>query len=148
MRRSSFRFAVLAGLLVVAGAWWALRTEARLDRSDVARADGWRYNTLVPSDHGALSDCVVCHRVDRYGPERSAPSLWGIVGAPMHRSAWFGYSQALAAREGVWDAQTIDAYLADPVGYLPGTKKTLPAIRDPEQRQRIIAALEKLSNHD
>lgn len=75
----------------------------------------------------------------------SAPSLWGIVGAPKARSHWFGYSHALAGQDGNWSADEIDAYLADPVGYLPGTTKTLTRVRDPDERKRIIAALQSLS---
>lgn len=145
MRNSPYLLALGASVVIVAGIAWALGSEAGPDRGYVRSADGLRFSTLAPSEHGALEQCVVCHRIDADGPERSAPSLWGIVGAPKARARWFGYSIALAGQDGVWTADEIDAYLADPVGYLPGTAKTLSRIRDPDERQRVVEALQSLS---
>lgn len=145
MRNSPYLLALGAALVIVWAVVWAVGSEAMPDRGNVVGIDGVRYNTLAPSEHDALAQCVVCHRIDAKGPERSAPSLWGIVGAPKARSHWFGYSHALAGQDGNWSADEIDAYLADPVGYLPGTTKTLTRVRDPDERKRIIAALQSLS---
>lgn len=133
-----------AAALILAVIAWALATESGDHHGNVGTVDGLRYSTLIPSEQGPLAPCAVCHRIDAVGPESSAPALWGIDGADKASSSWFGYSPALAGSAGSWSAAEIDAYLADPVGYLPGTSKTLSQVRDADERRRIIDALQKL----
>jgi cytochrome c2 len=94
----------------------------------------------------AAGDCVVCHALDRSGAQRSAPGLWGIVGAPKARADWFAYSKGLRAKGGTWTAADLDQFLANPRGFVPGTAKTIAGITDPQKRQAIVAALTAL--HD
>lgn len=90
------------------------------------------------------NDCVVCHNVSKDGPMRSAPSLWGIVGAPKARAQWFAYSLALQKKGGVWSEDELDKYLAKPGGFIPGTTKVLPPIEDAARRKELIAYLKTL----
>ena len=84
---------------------------------------------------------MVCHSVVRGGTLRSAPPLWGIVGADKARFEWYGYSKALAEAGGTWTEAELDAYLTDPDAFLPGTSKTLIGIPDAQQRAQVIAYL-------
>ena len=93
----------------------------------------------------ALQECVVCHAVDPADASRAAPDLHGVVGAEKAASPWFNYSKALRAAGGVWTEDEIDKYLTHPVSYLPGTKKTIVGIADPEKRREIIDALKATS---
>lgn len=145
MAHSSKMVLLAGGVAVLVGAVWVSYLTPTPQDGHLRTADGLRYNTLAPSGQGALAACAVCHRISANGAESSAPSLWGIVGAKKAASSWFGYSPALAAAQGNWTATEIDHYLADPVGYLPGTSKTLSQVRDAGERQRIIEALQKLS---
>jgi cytochrome c2 len=142
---SSQWMALGASVVILVGVAWASNSGSIPASASVRTTDGVRYNTEFPSDQGALAPCAVCHRTDADGPERSAPSLWGIVGAKTARSPWFGYSPALSAKHGTWSVAAIDAYIADPVAYLPGTTKTLSQVRDADQRRRIIDALQQRS---
>jgi len=101
---------------------------------------GDRYAAEPVGRGGPADACVVCHSVEKNGPFRSAPPLWGVVGAKKARFAWFGYSLALEQAGGTWTEAELDAYLADPDGFLPGTKKTLTGIPAP-QRAAVIAYL-------
>ena len=134
-----------AAAVILASIAWALGTESIGAPESVAHTDGQRYNALFPSEQDALATCSVCHRVSADGPESSGPPLWAIVDANKGRSGWFGYSPALAAASGTWTAAAIDAYIADPVAYLPGTSKTLSQVRDADERKRVIDALQKLT---
>lgn len=145
MPKSTQWTALGAAAVILASFAWALSTESAPAHATIGSADGLRYNTLVPSEQGALAQCAVCHRISAEGPESSGPPLWGIVGADKASSHWFGYSPALAAAPGTWSPSEIDAYLADPVAYLPGTIKTLSQVRDADERRRITDALQKLS---
>ncbi len=93
----------------------------------------------------ALQECVVCHAVDPADASRAAPDLYGVVGAEKAASPWFNYSKALRAAGGVWSEDEIDKYLTRPVGFLPGTKKTIVGIADPQKRREIIDALKATS---
>lgn len=92
----------------------------------------------------AATACVVCHSLEKNGPYRSAPNLWGIVGAPKARAGWFGYSIALKKKGGEWSEQALDQYFAGPSAFVPGTKKTMNPIRDPAQRAELIDYLKTL----
>jgi len=145
MRARSFSIVVAVGLLL--GIVWALGTEHIEARgSGIVRADGQRYSTIIPTDYGELSACAVCHQLGPNEPPRSAPSLYAIVDGRRARSPWFGYSEALRNSGGEWTREALDAYLADPVGYLPGTSKTISPIRDADRRQRIVDALAQLGH--
>jgi cytochrome c len=106
-----------------------------------AGQQGYRY-AAAPAGRGGPADaCVVCHSVEANGPFRSAPPLWGIVGADKARFKWFGYSLALERAGGTWTPAELDAYLTDPDAFLPGTAKTLSGIPDKQQRAELIAYL-------
>lgn len=102
---------------------------------------GFRYAAEPVGRGGPADACVVCHSVEENGPLRSAPPLWGIVGADIARFEWYGYSQALAQADGIWTEAALDEYLADPDAFLPGTAKTLSGIPDERERADVIAYL-------
>jgi cytochrome c len=43
-----------------------------------------------------------------------------------------------------WTPETLDAYLANPSGVVPGTKMIFPGIKDRTERVNLIAYLETL----
>jgi cytochrome c len=105
---------------------------------------GYRYASEPVGRGGPADGCVVCHSLEKNGPLRSAPPLWGIVGADKARFEWYGYSQALAQADGTWTEAALNAYLTDPDAFLPGTAKTLIGLPDEEQRAGVIAYLASL----
>lgn len=144
MRIQGYPYAAATVAILGVTLVWALRTEELSAVTHLAEADGYRFATAVPSSHDALAPCVACHRVEATGPERSAPPLVGIVGAPIAATSWFGYSPALARKQGVWNRDALDTYLANPTKAVPGTFKTLSPITDETRRTEILEALERL----
>lgn len=140
---------VVGGLLILACAGAAIAWQQPAPtQSDLAfRPSGgvtYAYAAAPVGRGGAANDCVVCHSLVQNGPDRSAPNLFGVVGAPKARSPWFAYSQPLRKKGGTWSAEDLDKFLANPSGYIPGTSKTLPPITDPAKRKDIIAFLATL----
>ena len=43
----------------------------------------------------------------------------------------------------VWDAETIDAYIADPKGYIPKNKMAFKGVRKEKDRDNLIAYLKE-----
>jgi cytochrome c2 len=110
----------------------------------LALADGindepWGYDTVA-------GRCVVCHSLEKGGPFRVAPNLWGIVGAEKARDrSWYAYSPALIEKGGTWTDGELNAFLADPDTFLPGTRKSIKVVND-QEREQIIEFLNQL--HD
>jgi cytochrome c2 len=88
--------------------------------------------------------CYACHSVDpaETGPE--GPTLHGVVGRPAGAVDGFAYSDALRARaaEGlVWDEPALDAFLADPQGFLPDNAMGFFGLRDEDARADLVTYL-------
>lgn len=83
--------------------------------------------------------CASCHSVEP-GQNRAGPSLAGVVGRKAGSVEGARYSQALRDSGITWDAQSLDGFLADPRGTVPGTSMTL-RLADAAQRAAIIAYL-------
>jgi len=89
--------------------------------------------------------CRFCHTFDRTGAHGVGPNLHRVFGRRAASAAGFYYSPAFVeAGQGglMWDAERIDALLADPEGFLGGRHRMrYPPIKDPERRAKVIAAL-------
>ena len=93
----------------------------------------------------AFQRCYSCHSVD---PNEKAklqgPSLCRIMGRPAAAISDFEYSDAMRAKAAaglIWDATTLDRYVADPENFVPGTRMSAPPLRDDQERADLIAYL-------
>jgi cytochrome c len=90
-----------------------------------------------------FNKCAICHATEA-GVNRIGPSLFGVVGRPSASLPGFSYSPAMAAANKVWDEKELDTYLTDPKAEVPGTKMLFIGIKDPTDRQNLIAYLATL----
>lgn len=88
--------------------------------------------------------CSGCHSVQP-DVHLAGPSLAGVLGREAGASPNFNYSTALEEANTVWDEDTLDAFLAAPAEYLPGTTKVV-AVPDEQQRKDIITYLQTLTD--
>lgn len=95
--------------------------------------------------------CYACHSVDPNEKTKlQGPSLFAITGRPAAAIADFEYSDAMkekAANGLVWDAATLDLYIADPDSVVPGTRMSVPPLRDQQERADLIAYLARSGVH-
>jgi cytochrome c len=89
------------------------------------------------------SQCGACHSPVK-GRNVVGPSLFGVVGRHSGIIPNFHYSGANKASGLVWDTATLDRYLADPSGVVPGTFMTYPGLEDARKRSDVIAYLSTL----
>jgi cytochrome c len=88
--------------------------------------------------------CKVCHVADEE-KNRLGPHFIGLFGRKAGSVEGFKYSEAMASSDIVWDAQTLDAYLADPKGYVPKNKMAFVGLKDEQDRADIVAYLEQVT---
>jgi cytochrome c len=103
-----------------------------------ALASEYRYPERPWGLDGPAGRCVVCHSLEKGGPFRVAPNLWGIVGAEKARYRdSFNYSQALRDKGGTWTEEELDEFLADAGHFARGSIKSI-RVADADQRREII----------
>ena len=82
---------------------------------------------------------MACHAIDA---NRTGPQHCGLFGRRAGTAPGFdGYSQALRASGIVWDAKTLDVFLKDPLGTVPGTAMFYAGVKDDAERADLIAFL-------
>ena len=97
-------------------------------------------------DATAFMTCLVCHTAAAAADHLSGPNLWGILGRPAGRAVGYTYSKAISDSGIVWDAESLRSYLADPGGFLPGTRMVMAPIRDDTERDAIVCYLATLKD--
>jgi len=97
----------------------------------------------VEAGKTAFKKCALCHTTEA-GKNKIGQSLFGVVGRQSGGLENFNYSEGMKKFEHTWDEQTLDIYLADPRGTVPGTKMIFPGIKDKAERDDVIAYLETL----
>src|ERR1700730_6696263 len=98
----------------------------------------------VEAGKTAFKKCALCHTTEAGKGNKIGPTLFGIVGRQSASLESFNYSEGMKKFEHTWDEQTLDLYLADPRGTVPGTKMIFPGIKDKAERDDVIAYLETL----
>lgn len=92
----------------------------------------------------AFAMCTGCHVADAGEPSQAGPNLYGVVGRAAGSLDDFAYSDALSGSGLTWDDASLDRYLADPTGTVPGTYMAAGAVTDADRRAAIIAYLNTL----
>lgn len=110
--------------------------------------------TLPPAYGGADLDngeakfaaCRSCHSATRGGGNMTGPNLWGVFGRKAGVVAGFHYSDGVKASGIVWDAASLDKWIANPRAVAPDTKMSFVGIDDAKDRRDLIAYLKVASS--
>lgn len=84
--------------------------------------------------------CLACHAL---AYDRTGPRHCGLFGRSAGSVPGFEYSDAMRRSGIVWNAKTLDRFLADPIGTVPGTTMGYAGVPDPQERSDLIAWLAK-----
>jgi len=109
--------------------------------------------SLTPAEgtDGAVlfaTTCGGCHKAIDGATHTYGPDLAGIVGRPIASASGFNaYSPALRALHGKWTKERLDAFLAAPQSFAPGTAMTFRGVTDPTQRAAIIEYLSTTAHY-
>lgn len=88
--------------------------------------------------------CSACHGNQPGSAALIGPNLWSIVGRPVAAAEGFDYSPELKAHGGEWTAERLDAFLANPMEVVPGTRMGFVGVTEPTERANLIAYLATL----
>jgi cytochrome c len=83
--------------------------------------------------------CGACHSLDR---DRVGPRHCGLFGRRAGSVPGYAYSDAMRNSGIVWNRETLDRFLANPLGTVPGTLMTYAGVQDPKERTQLLAFLE------
>ncbi|MDO8901141.1 MAG: c-type cytochrome [Phenylobacterium sp.] len=125
VRAPSFRLPALLAGLVLAAAPGLVLAQAP------ASSQGARLFNM---------QCKTCHG-EKSTP--AGPSLTGIAGGPIAGRDDYAYSPGLKAKGGTWTDAALDAYLAKPLAFAPGTRMMV-AVPDANNRAAIVAYMKTL----
>lgn len=82
--------------------------------------------------------CGACHSLES---DRTGPRHCGLFGRRAGSVPGFTYSRAMKQSVLVWNAQTLDRFLASPMSAVPGTTMGYAGIDDAQERADLIAYL-------
>ena len=102
---------------------------------------------LAEEGESVFRQCQACHQVGEGAQNRVGPHLNGLLGRTMGTVEGFRYSNTLiemGEEGGVWNAETLAEFLADPRGYVPRTKMAYAGLRSDED---IAAVTEYLKTY-
>ena len=122
----------------VVGGWWFVvgscaMLVATTFTSHVRGAD-------VEKGKAVFEQCAACHSLDGTG-DYDGPTLKGVIGRKAGSLEDYRYSAAMKRSDVVWDAATVDKYVADPQAFIPGNRMAFAGISDKMQREDLIAFL-------
>ena len=127
MIKSVGRYAAIAGVLA-----------ASMLASGVAVADG----DAAAGEAGFKTQCSMCHATTA-GTMKMGPSMFGMYGSQAGSVEGAKY-KGLVGADFVWDDANLDAFLADPKGFLNGETSMPMPVKDAQKRADLIAYLKTL----
>lgn len=94
--------------------------------------------------------CTACHSIEKGGPNKVGPDLWGVVNRPMASHEGFAYSGGMKEfSQGstvVWDFEHLNHFLTSPKAYIKGTAMGFAGIKKDDERANLIAYLNSQSD--
>ncbi|MCH9852032.1 MAG: cytochrome c family protein [Alphaproteobacteria bacterium] len=90
--------------------------------------------------------CAACHTFAEGGQNRIGPNQWDIVNRALGTTEGFAYSEALLAKGGAWDYESLNEFIYNPKKYIPNTKMNFAGIKNDKDRANLILWIRSLSN--
>ena len=104
---------------------------------------------LASADAGAgaavFKKCAACHSIEKGGPNKVGPDLWGVVDRPVAAHEGFAYSSAMKefskGGEEKWTFDNLSHFLTSPKVFIKGTAMGFAGLKKDDERANLIAYL-------
>jgi cytochrome c len=87
--------------------------------------------------------CQSCHSIEKGGPNKVGPDLWGVVDRPVASHEGFAYSAAMKdfskGGQEKWTFDHLNHFLAAPKAYVKGTAMGFAGLKNDTERANLIA---------
>ncbi|MFZ7093251.1 c-type cytochrome [Primorskyibacter sp. 2E233] len=100
---------------------------------------------LVAAGENVFKKCKACHQVGEGAKNRTGPVLNGVFGREIGGVEGFRYSGTMAEMGGVWDEESLHAFLSNPRDYVKGTKMSFAGLKKDEDLAAITEFLKSVS---
>lgn len=117
------------------------KAEPAEQKTDVAAAPAAAGEGDAAAGKKVFNKCKGCHNSAAGAKAKVGPNLWGVVGKDKASDEGYSYSDALKGLGGTWTAEDLDAFLAKPKDFAPGTKMGFAGLKKDEDRANLIAWL-------
>ena len=117
---------------VLATVFLALASSSALAQSDVSRGEQ------------LYVECAACHSFDN-DAEELGPGLQGLFGRQAGALENYYYSPVLSDSGIVWDADTLNAFIADPQAAIPTNRMPYSGMPDAQDRADLLEYLMRAS---
>ena len=98
-------------------------------------------NASIERGEKIAKKCSACHSLNKGGPHKVGPNLYGIIGSNIASKPGYSYSDALSSKGIKWSYEEIFSFLNSPKRYAKGTKMSFAGLRKPEDVADIVAFL-------
>ncbi|WP_241687902.1 c-type cytochrome [Janthinobacterium sp. 17J80-10] len=92
----------------------------------------------VKAGEAIYARCLACHAL---AYDRTGPRHCGLFGRRAGSVKGFAYSPAMQRADIIWNARTLDRFLANPTQAVPGTTMGYAGVTDSKERSALIAYL-------
>jgi cytochrome c len=89
-----------------------------------------------------FNQCRACHVLDDK-TNRVGPHLGGVIGRKAGSVEGFSYSEAMKNSGITWDDESLEKYLKDPKGAIPGNKMAFAGVKKDDDLKNLIAYLKE-----
>jgi cytochrome c len=100
----------------------------------------------VDKGEASAKKCAACHTFAKGEPNRVGPNLYGVVGRARGSVNGFNYSAGMKAKTGNWTIEDLNAFLANPKGFIPGTSMGFAGLPRGSERADVITYLNSKSD--
>jgi cytochrome c len=106
----------------------------------LAGSPGWAAEADPSRGEEIYQRCVACHALAQ---NRVGPRHCGLFGRKAGTVPNYQYSAAMKKHGVIWNDETLDRFLENPLKAVPGTKMGYAGVKDPQERADLIAYLKQ-----